>query len=139
MSNYGATDSGRSLGTIIKDLTADLSNLFRSEIALLKLEIKESVTKLGTGGAMLGAALFLGLFGLAFMFVTITLALVALGMPPWLSSLIVTIVLFVAAGALVMMGKKRLETVNFVPTSSIDHIKGDIDALKADVARVRSR
>jgi uncharacterized membrane protein YqjE len=139
MSNYGATDSERSLGTIIKDLTADLSNLFRSEIALLKLEIKESVAKLGTGGAMLGAALFLGLFGLAFMFVTITLALVALGMPPWLSSLIVTIVLFVAAGVLVMMGKKRLETVNFVPTESIDHIKGDIDALKADVARVRSR
>jgi hypothetical protein len=139
MSNYSATDSERSLGTIIKDLTADLSNLFRSEIALLKLEIRQSVTKLGTGGAMLGAALFLGLFGLAFMFVTITLALVALGMPPWLSSLIVTIVLFVAAGALVMMGKKKLQGVSFVPADSIDHIKGDIDALKADVARVRSR
>jgi uncharacterized membrane protein YbhN (UPF0104 family) len=139
MSNYSASDSARSLGTIIKDLTADLSNLFRSEIALLKLEIKQSVAKLGTGGAMLGAALFLGLFGLAFMFVTITLAMVALGMPPWLSSLIVTIVLFVAAGVLVMMGKKKLQGVSFVPADSIDHIKGDIDALKADVARVRSR
>ncbi len=139
MSNYSATDSERSLGTIIKDLTADLSNLFRSEIALLKLEIKESVAKLGTGGAMLAAALFLGLFGLAFMFVTITLALVALGMPPWLSSLVVTVVLFVAAGVLVMMGKKKLQGVNFVPSDSIDHIKGDIDTLKADVARVRSR
>ena len=139
MSNYSATDSERSLGTIIKDLTADLSNLFRSEIALLKLEIKESVTKLGTGGAMLGAALFLGLFGLAFMFVTITLGLVALGVPAWLSSLIVTIVLFAAAGVLVMMGKKKLQGVNFVPSESIDHIKDDIDALKADVARVRSR
>jgi uncharacterized membrane protein YqjE len=139
MSNYSATDSERSLGTIIKDLTADLSNLFRSEIALFKLEIKEAVAKLGTGGAMLGAAVFLGLFGLAFLFVTITLGLVALGVPAWLSSLIVTIVLLVTAGVLAMMGKKKLAGVNFVPSESIDHIKGDIDTLKADVARVRSR
>jgi uncharacterized membrane protein YqjE len=139
MSNYGATGSERSLGTIIKDLTADLSNLFRSEIALLKLEIKESVAKLGTGGAMLAAALFLGLFGLAFLFVTITLGLVALGVPAWLSSLIVTIVLLGTAVALVLIGKKKMQGVSFVPTDSIDHIKGDIETLKADVARVRSR
>ncbi|HEX7831532.1 MAG TPA: phage holin family protein [Thermoanaerobaculia bacterium] len=139
MSNYSSTESERSLGTIIKDLTADLSMLFRSEIALLKLEIQDAVTKLGTGGAMMGAALFLALIGIAFLFVTITLGLVALGVPAWLSSLIVTIVLFVAAGILVMMGKKKLQGVNFVPTDSIEHIKGDIDSIKADVARVRSR
>jgi uncharacterized membrane protein YqjE len=139
MSNYTASEPERSLGTIIKDLTADLSNLFRSEIALLKLEIKEAVAKLGTGGAMLGAAVFLGLFGLAFLFVTITLGLVALGVPAWVSSLIVTVVLLASATVLVILGKKKLQGVNFVPTESIDHIKGDIDALKADVARVRSR
>jgi uncharacterized membrane protein YqjE len=139
MSNFTATESERSLGTIIKDLTSDLSNLFRSEIALLKLELKESAAKLGGGAALLAAALFLGLIGLAFLFVTVTLGLVALGVPAWLSSLIVTVVLFIAAGILVMMGKKKLEGVNFVPTESIDHIRGDLDSLKADVARVRSR
>jgi hypothetical protein len=139
MSNYTATESERSLGTIIKDLTADLSNLFRSEIALLKLELKDSASKLGGGAALMVAALFLGLFGLAFLFVTITLGLVALGVPAWLSSLIVTVVLLAAAGVLVLMGKKKLQGVNFVPTESIDHIRGDLDSLKADVARVRSR
>jgi uncharacterized membrane protein YqjE len=129
----------RSLGTIIKDLTADLSNLLRSEIALLKLELKESATKLGSGAALMAAAVFLALIGLAFLFVTITLGLVALGVPAWLSALIVTIVLFVAAGVLAMMGKKKLEGVNFVPNESIDHIRGDLDSLKADVARVRNR
>lgn len=139
MSNYTATGSERSLGTIIKDLTADLSNLLRSEIALLKLELKESASKLGGGAALLAAALFLALFGLAFLFVTITLGLVALGVPAWLSSLIVTVVLLAAAGVLAMLGKKKLEGVNFVPTESIEHIRGDLDSLKADVARVRSR
>lgn len=138
MSTY-TQDAERTLGTIIKDLTADLSMLFRSEIALLKLEIKEAVAKLGTGGGLLAAAAFLGLIGLAFLFVTITLGLVALGVPAWLSALIVTLVLFGAAALLGVMGKKKLQTVNFVPTEAIDHIKTDIETLKADVARVRSR
>jgi uncharacterized membrane protein YqjE len=137
MSNY--TDADRSIGTIIKDLTADLSMLLRSEIALLKLELKEAAAKLGGGAAMMGAALFLGLIGLAFLFVTITLGMIALGLPAWLSSLIVTVVLFVAAGILVVMGKKKLQGVNFVPSEAIEHIKTDIDTLKADVARARSR
>lgn len=139
MSNTTATESERTLGTIIKDLTADLSMLFRSEIALLKLELKEAAAKLGTGSALLAAAAFLALIGLAFLFVTITLGLVALGVPAWLSALIVTIVLFVAAGVLAMMGKKKLESVEFVPIEAIEHIKTDIDVIKNDVARARSR
>lgn len=87
----------------------------------------------------MAAALFCALIGIAFLFVTITLGLVALGVPAWLSSLIVTVVLFAAAGVLVMLGKKKLEKVKFVPSDSIEHIKTDIDALKADVQRVRSR
>ena len=138
MTTYTESDS-RSIGQIVKDLTADLSTLFRSEIALLKLELKEAAAKLGGGAAMMAAAVFLGLIGLAFLFVTITLGMIAAGLPPWLSSLIVTVVLFAAAGLLVVLGKKKLAGVNFVPTESIEHIKSDIDALKADVARARSR
>lgn len=139
MGNYTATETERTLGTIIKDLTADFSNLFRSEIALLKLELKESATRLGGGAALLAGALFLALIGLAFMFVTLTLGLVALGVPAWLSSLIVTLLLFIAAAVLGVLGKKKLETLDFVPNKSIEHIRTDIDALKADMARVRSR
>src|SRR5687767_15911820 len=137
MSNY--TEAERSLGTIIKDLTADISMLVRSEIALLKLEIKDAVAKLGTGGGLLAGAAFLALIGMAFLFVTITLGLVALGIPAWLSALIVTLVLFAAAAVLAMMGKKKLAAVNFVPNESIEHIKNDIDALKADFTRMRSK
>lgn len=139
MSNTTASEAERTLGTIIKDLTADLSMLFRSEIALLKLELKEAAAKLGTGSALLAAAIFLALIGLAFLFVTITLGLVALGVPAWLSALIVTVVLFAAAGVLAMMGKKKLSSVEFVPLESIEHIKTDIDTIKADVARATGR
>jgi hypothetical protein len=141
MSRYSAseTDSERSLGTIIKELTGDLSLLFRSEIALLKLEIKHTVANLGGGIGMFAAAVFLALMGLAFLFVTIVLGLVALGVPAWLSTLIVTLVLFGAAAVLAVMGKKKFAAVEFVPVASIENIKTDIETIKDDIARARSR
>jgi len=129
----------RSIGQIIKDLTADLSTLFHSEIALLKLEIKDTVTKLGGGSAMFAAAAFLAIFGLGFLIVTIVLGLVRLGVPAWLSTLIMTIVLFAAAGVLAMMGKKKFAEVNFVPEESVKQFKTDVESIKSDIARVRSK
>ncbi|MBK5260293.1 MAG: phage holin family protein [Thermoanaerobaculia bacterium] len=137
MTNHTETD--RSLGTIIKELTADLSTLFRSEIALLKLEIKDTVAKLGGGTAMFAGAVVFALLGVAFLFVTIVLGLVALGIPAWVSALIVTVVLFAGAGVLAMMGKKKFASVEFVPSKSVEHIKSDIETIKADIARVRNR
>ena len=131
-----AAEHDRTLGTIVKELVADIQTLFRSEIALLKLEIKDTVAKLGGGIGMFAGALFLALFGIAFLFVTIVLGLVALGVPAWLSALIVTIVLFVGAGALAMMGKKKFSAVQFVPSRSVEQIRNDIDAIKADIGRV---
>jgi hypothetical protein len=134
-----ATDNERSLGTVVKELMADISTLFRSEIALLKLEVKDTVAKLGGGIGMFAGAAFLGFFGLAFLFVTLTLVLVRLGVPAWVSTLIVTVLLFVAAGVLALMGKKKFAAVNFVPNQSVEQIKGDIESIKADIARVRSK
>ncbi len=136
--NY-ATDNERSLGQIIKELTADFSTLFRSEVALLKLEFKDTVAKLGGGVAMFAAAAFVGLFGLAFLFVTITLGLVALGVPAWLSALIVTVVLFVGAGVLALLGKRKFSQVEFVPKESVHQIKNDIESIRNDISRARSK
>jgi uncharacterized membrane protein YqjE len=139
MSNYTASESARSIGAIIKDLTADFSTLFRSEVALVKLEIKDTVAKLGGGSAMFAGAVVFALLGVAFLFVTIVLGLVALGVPAWVSALIVTVVLFAGAAILGMMGRKKFAAVKFVPTESIDQIKSDIESVKADISRVRSR
>ena len=133
-----ATENGRSIGTIVKELMENISALFRSEIALLKWELKDTAAKLGGGAAFFAGALFVSLFGLGFLFVTITLGLVALGVPAWLSALIVTIVLFVTAGVLALLGKKKFAAAQFVPKESMDQIKNDIEMIKADIARARS-
>jgi hypothetical protein len=132
-------DPARSLGQIVRDLTSDLSMLFRSEIALLKLEFKDTVAKLGGGVGLFAGALFLALCGLAFLFVTIVLGLVALGVPAWVSTLIVTVVLFIAAAILAVIGRKKFAQVEFVPAESVTQIRSDIESIKSDIARVRSR
>lgn len=138
MSNYTGSETDRTLGQIIKDLTSDLSTLVRSEIALLKLELRQSLAKLGGGSALLAAALFFALIGVAFLFVTFTLGLVALGVPAWVSALIITVVLFIGAVVLALAGKKKLQAVS-LPTESVEHMKTDIETLKADFSRARSR
>ncbi len=134
-----ATEDDRSLGRIVKELTTDITTLFRSEIALLKLEIKDTVTKLAGGIGMFAGAAFVALIGLAFAFVTLVLVLIRLGIPAWVSALIVTLLLFTTAAVLALLGKKKFEAVSFVPTDSVEQIKGDIESIKADIARVRSR
>jgi uncharacterized membrane protein YqjE len=133
-----ATDTDRSIGTIVRELMENISTLFRSEIALLKWELKDTAAKLGGGAAFFAAAVCVAIFGLGFLFVTIVLGLVALGVAPWLSALIVTVVLFVTAGVLALLGKKKFAAAEFVPKQSMDQIKSDIERIKADIARARS-
>jgi len=133
------TDSDRTIGTIVKELMENISTLFRSEFALLKWELKDTATKLGSGAAMFAGAAFVALFGLGFLFVTILLVLVRLGVPAWVSALIVTVVLFAAAGVLAIIGKKKFAAAEFVPRESVEQIRSDIETIKSDIARVRSR
>jgi uncharacterized membrane protein YqjE len=128
----------RSLGTIVRGLTEDFSTLFRSEVALAKLELKVAVSKLGGGMGLFAAALFCGLFGLAFLLVTLVLV-IALWIPAWASALIVAVLLFIVAGALAAMGKKKFSGVQFLPAETMTSVKADVEAIKGDIARVRSR
>jgi hypothetical protein len=133
------TEGGKTIGTIVKELMENISTLFRSEIALLKWELKDTFAKVGTGAGLFAGAAFVAIFGVAFLFVTILLVLVRIGVPAWLSALIVTIVLFVVAGVLAMIGKKKFAAAQFVPKESVEQIKSDINTIKSDIERVRSR
>ena len=50
-----------------------------------------------------------------------------------------TILLFAGAAVLGLMGKKKFGAVQFVPEESVKQIKADVETIKADISRVRSR
>lgn len=85
-----------------------VSTIVRLERELATLELKQKITQLGLGAALVVLAAFLALLGLTFLLVTITAAL-ALVVPWWAALLIMTIVIFLIAAGLGWFGLQRLK------------------------------
>lgn len=101
----------RSVGDIVSDVTADLSTLVRQELDLAKTELKQEVTKLGTGAGMFGGAGLAGVLTLFFLSFALTYLLDD-WMPIELAALIVGLLWGVAAAVLALMGRKKFQDAN---------------------------
>lgn len=124
------------LGALVRGLLEDISTLFRSEIALAKIEIRQAIAGLGGVGALFAAALVFVLLAMAFLFVTLVLVL-AIWIPAWASSLIVAVTLILLAISAAMLGRKRLRETDFAPMEAIRGMKQDVDLIKQEIQRVR--
>lgn len=129
----------RSLAEIGKDLTHDLTRLMKSELELMKAELQENISRLGTGAGLFGGAGFIGIFALEFLLLALMFGIAALGLKMWLAALIVGVLLAIVAGVLAMSGKKKVAGASIAPQRAIQHMKSDADMIKADVERLRSR
>jgi putative superfamily III holin-X len=94
----------RTLGQLVSEASADLSELVRYEIALAKAEITDDLKRGAVGGGLFAVAgYFLFLMTITAV-ITIGYALVAAGLSAWLAFLIVTVGLLVIAGLLGLVG-----------------------------------
>lgn len=82
-------DTQQSLGRLVSAATTDLSALVHDEIALLKAETREDIKRAGAGGAALGIAATLVLFGIPVLSFAAAYGLHALGLALGWSFLIV--------------------------------------------------
>lgn len=129
----------RSIPELIRQITTDMSNLIHNEIALAKVELKQSAAAAGAGAAMFGAAAVFALFALGFLFAALAAGLIALGLPAWASILIVTVLLFIGAAVFAMIGKKKVAKVSVTPTLTMDNVRQDVATIKAEVQHVKVR
>lgn len=123
---------GGGIGAAVKDVTDHAKRLVNLELELAKLEVKRKAAAFAVGIALLVAAAVVGLFGVGFLLATLAAAL-ATFLPTWLALLLVALLLLVVAGALAMVGAKRLQPP--VPTQAIEEAKRTTEALRADGAR----
>lgn len=128
----------KSLGTIFRELSQEVSVLVRSEVALAKLEMRESIGRVTAASSMFIAAVVIGLIGLTLVFVTAILVL-ALFVPAWAATLIVGVLLIGLAALLAVFGKKKIASVEWVPNRTIESIRTDINTIKDDITRIRER
>jgi Putative Actinobacterial Holin-X, holin superfamily III len=121
-----------SLGTAAKEVAEHASAIARLEIELATLEVKKKVAALGLGIGLLAGALLVVVYGVGFLFATITAGL-ATALPFWLSLLIVTLFLFAVAGVLAWLGIRKVQAgAPPVPRQAIDEAKLTSQALKSN-------
>jgi hypothetical protein len=120
------------LDAAAKGVAEHASAIARLELELASLEIKKKIAALGIGIGLLAGALVLVLYGIGFLFATITAAL-ATFMPVWLSLLVVTLFLFAVAGLLAYLGQRYVSRGSPpVPKQAIDEAKLTTQALKGN-------
>ena len=118
------------LGAVVHRLTEQIPDLVRSEIRLAQAELTEKGKHAGLGIGLFSGAGLLALYGLAGLFTTAVIAL-DLALPLWLSALIVTVVLFVAAGIAALVGKSEVsQATPPAPDRAIAGVKEDVEAVK---------
>lgn len=99
------------LGALFASASRDLTTLVHSEIELAKAEIRQDVQNGAKGGAMFGAAAFLGVLAVILLSIAIAQGLIELGVVPWLAYLIVTVFYLLIAGVLVLVGRNAVSKV----------------------------
>ncbi len=123
---------GAPVSELIRSLVADLVSLARHEADLVKIELKHKVSTAGAAVGMLVVAGLVALYGLATLIAASVLAL-AIVLPAWAAALIVGVILFAVAAALVLTGRSRIRAAT--PLTP----KRSMDAAQEDIAWIRQK
>ncbi|HKJ12256.1 MAG TPA: phage holin family protein [Ornithinimicrobium sp.] len=118
-----------STGELMARLSEQTSTLIRDEMRLAQAEMSAKAKKAGMGLGMFGAGGLFALLGSGAAVATIILAL-ALVLPPWAAALIVTVVLFIIAGIVALLGKKQVEQAKPSPERTMANVKQDVQTVK---------
>lgn len=97
-----------SFGGLVAELTRNLSILIRGEIALVRLELRNTIAQLGVAFGMFVVAGLVAFCGYIFFLMMLHSLFVEL-LPRWLGELVVMAILLATAGGIAWLGMKRLE------------------------------
>ncbi|MBA2573401.1 MAG: phage holin family protein [Actinomycetota bacterium] len=121
--------SDQSVGSLVGQLSTDLSKLMSQELALAKAEMKEEAKKAGVAGGMLAGAglagLMVAIFGTAALMYILDTQLPL----PW-AAVIVTVLWAIVGAVLFVMGRKKLQEVNPKPEQTVESLKEDKEWVK---------
>ena len=121
--------SDTSIAGLFQEIVGNIQGIIRSEVQLAKAEVKEDATAMGRAAGMLVAGAVLGIYALGILLLFVVYALEG-PLPDWAAALIVGLVVAAIAGVLVMLGLKRIKSVNPAPDKTIDSIKEDVQWVK---------
>jgi hypothetical protein len=125
--------SERGIGTVVSDLLAEVTALFRNEIRLAKAEIAETVKRMALGLVLAVAGVFVALLGLIFLLEAAVGGLMLLGLNLALASLVVGVVALVFSGVCVWLGIRRLKVGRLSESKTAQQFKRDAATVRRQV------
>lgn len=127
--------SARSVGTLVKEGTEQLSDLVRQELKLAQAELTQKGKRAGIGGGLFGAAGLMAFFALAAM-VAAAIAAVAMPLPLWAAALIVAGGLLLIAAIAALIGRREVkQAVPPVPAEAVDSMRYDLETIRGRAKR----
>jgi uncharacterized membrane protein YqjE len=117
-----------SLGELLKEMTTELSGLFRQEVELAKVETREELQRTGKAAGALSGGVVAALLAITFLSLALAL-LLAQGLNDALSFAIVAVLWAIAAAVLVSAGRRKLRDVRPLPETTAS-IKEDMQWAK---------
>jgi hypothetical protein len=124
----------RSIGELFGQLTQDMTLLVRQEIQLARTEMSEKLSRLSSNLVSVATGGLVAYMGAWALVAALILALHQLAdISPWVSALIVGVVLAIAGYAMLKRGLNELRRVDLSPRRTVENIKDDVQAIKNDV------
>lgn len=118
-----------SVADLVDRLSEQTSRLVRDELKLARAEYTAKAKQGGTAAGLFGAGAVLAWFGVGTLLTTVILVL-ALILPAWAAALIVTVVVFLAAGIAALLGKQKAKGLTPTPERTVETLKRDVDTIK---------
>jgi putative superfamily III holin-X len=119
-----------SVAELINRLSQQSSQLIHDEIRLAKAEMSAKVHRAGQGAGGFGVAGALALYAGGALVAAAILGL-AVAISPWLSALIVGVVLLAVAAIAALVGRRQMKRATPpLPTETMDNVRMDLQELR---------
>ena len=115
----------RSIGDLFAELSRETSQLVKKEVELATTEMTAKARKAGGQVGVAAAGGALAHAGLLVFLAALVLGLSELGVTPWLSALIISLLTLVIGYVLVNRGLAGLRTTSVAPTRTMESLKED--------------
>jgi drug/metabolite transporter (DMT)-like permease len=113
----------RSLGELLAELSRETGVLVRKEVELATTEMSTKLKTAGTHAAVVAAGGALAHAGLLVLMAAFVIGLAELGVPAWLSALIVALAVMLVGYVLVNQGLTKIRSTSITPVQTMETLK----------------
>ena len=126
-------ESTRPLASLFTDTVSELTNLFQTEIRLVRAEVNEKLSRAASGGALIAAGAIVMVPAVFILLLAVVRWLEVAGLPDEWGFLLVGLVIAGLGVALLMIGLNNLKGSALLPHRTIEQVRADVAVAKEQV------